>query len=363
VFAGYTDGFGDTIRIHSVWQRVDPEGKDVRIPEQGAEVVGDLNTDGFPIGNDDGICGPMEVCIGNLHPAAIFGNAACTDEDTGAGRFCNVITGQHCTLPCILGPGKSILQGLPGEPQPGYIIFFQAEYLAQADDPDRITVQTTVLWEDLCDSPSSGSCASLVSLYQSSGSVAVSRCEDGDACTIDVCEVGECRFEPVTCDDGDHCTEDSCDPTRGACVHDPLLGCSPLEGCDASFWARSAKRRARLREITWPPGLTPNSGFCEVFDYDDAACPFPDANLLGVLKARRSDLNDLGRQVVAALLNAASIEINYELTVAEVMAMLHGAYPSVDDDYQALTLALAQYNEAKCPPTRRSQATAYQERN
>jgi hypothetical protein len=32
----------------------------------------------------------MEVCMGNLHPAAIFGNAACTDEDTGAGRFCNV---------------------------------------------------------------------------------------------------------------------------------------------------------------------------------------------------------------------------------------------------------------------------------
>jgi len=42
-------------------------------------------------------------------------------------------------------------------------------------------------------------------------------CEDGDACTADVCDpvLGCIAPEPVICDDGDSCTADSCDPTTG----------------------------------------------------------------------------------------------------------------------------------------------------
>lgn len=66
-------------------------------------------------------------------------------------------------------------------------------------------------------------------------------CDDGLACTIDLCdpETGRCVFIPidgceadpcegVRCDDGNHCTVDACDPRIGACVHTPIEGCEPF---------------------------------------------------------------------------------------------------------------------------------------
>jgi len=236
--------------------------------------------------------------------AAVLGNAVCTDEDRGAGLLCDGFTGQHCTLPCILGPGSSTLQGLPGDPYPGYVIFFQDEYFTKADDPDRLALQTSVLWEDLCDFPLSDACASFVSMFETSSSVAVSRCDDDDPCTMDLCEQGECRFDPVTCDDDDNCTEDACDPDTGVCTfvpRDPLPAqCLSTEGCDATFWARAPKSHDRLGEEWWPGGLNPDSDFCQAFDYDNATCPFPGDSLMEVLKAHGSSLKDLGRQAVAA---------------------------------------------------------------
>ncbi len=42
---------------------------------------------------------------------------------------------------------------------------------------------------------------------------------DGNACTIDTCQAGSCAFMPAkSCDDGDTCTTDSCDPQTGDCV-------------------------------------------------------------------------------------------------------------------------------------------------
>lgn len=66
-------------------------------------------------------------------------------------------------------------------------------------------------------------------------------CDDGLACTIDLCDPasGRCVFIPiegcepdpcenVRCDDGNHCTIDACDPRTGACTHTPIEGCEPF---------------------------------------------------------------------------------------------------------------------------------------
>jgi len=47
-------------------------------------------------------------------------------------------------------------------------------------------------------------------------------CNDGDACTVrDSCVDGACDGSPRDCDDGNPCTEDSCDP-RSGCVSRPI---------------------------------------------------------------------------------------------------------------------------------------------
>lgn len=53
-------------------------------------------------------------------------------------------------------------------------------------------------------------------------------CDDGDACTTDLCDVGICRSTPLPCDDGNACTTDGC--TGGACSNTPLE-CDDGEAC------------------------------------------------------------------------------------------------------------------------------------
>ncbi len=50
-------------------------------------------------------------------------------------------------------------------------------------------------------------------------------CDDGNACTADVCTQGVCVSGPPTCSDGDPCTVDGCDPVAG-CQNVPYEGCS-----------------------------------------------------------------------------------------------------------------------------------------
>ena len=59
-------------------------------------------------------------------------------------------------------------------------------------------------------------------------------CEDDDPCTIhETCEEGKCRFELKDCDDGNACTTDVCLPGAG-CQHSPnFLSCDNGDVCDA----------------------------------------------------------------------------------------------------------------------------------
>lgn len=67
-----------------------------------------------------------------------------------------------------------------------------------------------------------------------------SQCDDGNACTTDVCNTGTCSHTAVTCNDSNACTTDSCNPASG-CVFTAIScndgvscttdSCNPATGC------------------------------------------------------------------------------------------------------------------------------------
>ncbi len=102
----------------------------------------------------------------------------------------------------------------------------------------------------------------------------------------------------------------------------------PLEtggqGCSPGYW----------KNHNFPAGYTKGQMFSSVFE--DA---FPGKSLQTVLSTGGGGLTALGRHTVSALLNAASLGTNYELTVAEVIAKFNAVYP--DGDYSGLAAEFA----------------------
>jgi hypothetical protein len=90
------------------------------------------------------------------------------------------------------------------------------------------------------------------------------RCDDGDACTIDACDpAGGCAPPaPVDCNDGDLCTTDSCDPASG-CVN-TCVTCDPPDACTISTCAPDTGECVDT-PVVCPDGETcnPESGGCE----------------------------------------------------------------------------------------------------
>jgi len=62
--------------------------------------------------------------------------------------------------------------------------------------------------------------------------VAVTKCDDGNRCTVSSCgEDNVCRHEPVLCDTDDPCLPRECDPLAGVCVYadPPCISTTPCE--------------------------------------------------------------------------------------------------------------------------------------
>lgn len=76
--------------------------------------------------------------------------------------------------------------------------------------------------EDVCD-PKSGGCKN---------SPKSGPCTDGDPCTTDdACDAGSCKSgSPKSCDDGDQCTKDMCQ--SGNCKHEAICLCKAATDCD-----------------------------------------------------------------------------------------------------------------------------------
>jgi hypothetical protein len=80
--------------------------------------------------------------------------------------------------------------------------------------------------------------------------------------------------------------------------------------------------------------------------FDDA---FPGMTLHEVLEEGGGQLDALGRHTVAALLSAASAEVDYDLTVEQVIAAFNAVFPGSDSEYEAQKNIFANLNEQGCP--------------
>jgi hypothetical protein len=108
------------------------------------------------------------------------------------------------------------------------------------------------------------------------------------------------------------------------------------EGCTPGYWKQGH------HFDSWTAPYTPDTLFDDVFEN-----AFPGLTLLDVLKLQGGGLEALGRHTVAALLNAASGNVSYPLTVSDVINGFNAVFPG--GNYETLKDRWAALNEAGCP--------------
>jgi Thrombospondin type 3 repeat len=108
------------------------------------------------------------------------------------------------------------------------------------------------------------------------------------------------------------------------------------EGCTPGYWKQAQ------HFDSWTAPYTPTTLFDDVFEN-----AFPGQTLLDVVSNGGGGLDALGRHSVAALLNAASSGVSYDLSVSNVIAQFNAAYPG--SGYETLKNSLVKLNEQGCP--------------
>lgn len=108
-----------------------------------------------------------------------------------------------------------------------------------------------------------------------------------------------------------------------------------VAGCTPGFWKQSHHFQY------WTAPFAPSTQFSAVF-----ANAFPGQTLLQVVSAGGGGLTALGRHTVAALLNAASSEVDYGWTAQQVVNAFNAAYAS--GDYAPLHTQFEGLNERDC---------------
>lgn len=116
------------------------------------------------------------------------------------------------------------------------------------------------------------------------------------------------------------------------------------EGCSHGFW----KQKQHFPH--WTPPYEPRDLFAETGSeeilFEDA---FRGLTLGSVLRLGGGGLNSLGREAVAALLNAASPDVNYALSVDAVITMFNDVFPGSDFEYSELQNIFEEFNHEGCP--------------
>ena len=110
-----------------------------------------------------------------------------------------------------------------------------------------------------------------------------------------------------------------CDDPCNPCPPPPPPPCDGDEGCTPGYW------KQEHHFDSWPAAYSPGDDFDTIFGTST------DMTLLEALKAKGHG-SELYRHGVAALLNAASGDVDYPLTVEEVIAYVQAgeAWPLVD---------------------------------
>ncbi len=113
------------------------------------------------------------------------------------------------------------------------------------------------------------------------------------------------------------------------------------DGCTPGYWKQCQ------HYDSWPYPYKPWTKFKDVFDN-----AFGSKTLLQVLQLNGGGLNALGRHTVAALLNAKSDGIDYNLTTQQVITMFNNVYPGNSSNYETLKNIFEDFNEQGCPLNR-----------
>jgi len=148
------------------------------------------------------------------------------------------------------------------------------------------------------------------------------------SCQLEIC--GNGILDPQEqCDDGNLISGDGC---SGVCVIEQHGG----QGCSTGFWKNGHHFRS------WKQFL-PSQNYGTVF----GVRPSFTKTLLGALQQGGGGEKALGRQAVAALLNAANAQVNYAFTVRQVIAKVQQAYAA--RTFEAVAHELEVENERACP--------------
>lgn len=142
---------------------------------------------------------------------------------------------------------------------------------------------------------------------------------------------GDGNIDPgEQCDDGNNIDGDGC---SADCTFE--FG---RDGCTPGYWKQVH------HFDSWTAPYTPNTMFADVFDN-----AFPGMTLKNVLRQGGGHLKALGRHTVAALLNAASDDVSYDLSASQVITLFNDKYPDPDGDYNGLKNTFEYFNELGCP--------------
>lgn len=132
-------------------------------------------------------------------------------------------------------------------------------------------------------------------------------------------------------------------PDNNADSEDTLIDAAPApttgEGCSPGFWKQKHHKRQWVN-------YSPYDNYEDVFGVDTSFGK-RHKKLLDVLKNGGGGEKALGRQAVAALLNAANLEVSYLYTEAQVIQMVQDAYTS--SDYESAKDLLEEQNSQGCP--------------
>jgi hypothetical protein len=99
------------------------------------------------------------------------------------------------------------------------------------------------------------------------------------------------------------------------------------EGCPPSYWISGANPEPNSMSSGWPIGYLPDQKFGSPSYFNNAIVisSGKDPTLLESLNSEGDGINKLARQSVAALLNAAHPDIDYPLTIMEVISLTQSA--------------------------------------
>ena len=110
------------------------------------------------------------------------------------------------------------------------------------------------------------------------------------------------------------------------------------QGCTHTYWRNPAN------EGDYCASYAPDTPFFTVFDN-----AFGTKTLLDVLNQNGAGLNALGRQSAAALLNACSSDVSFDLSEQDVISAFNDVFPGTKSQYVALKNTLKALNAQECP--------------